>query len=110
MKPIFYSVLLAGLLSLTACGWPIDPKSMPSVIESLGKDTASGCFWIGGRGGGGMLTVTPTPIIPGGGAMGSGEVLLGRVNADNTRVTITSGTCTIERGSAPAPLVKATVP
>lgn len=98
-------VVVAALV-FSACGWPIDPQRMPEVMRELGKDTASGCFAVAGRGGGGTV-VMPMPAAPGG-AYGSGEILLGRVNAPNTKLTmaINGATCTIERGAgadAPKP-------
>ena len=82
----------------------IESKDMPAVIERLADDQASGCFWIGGRGG---SAVAGLPVA---GGYGSGEVLLGRVNSSDTKLTIKNGECTIERGhrtpnSVSAPLI-----
>lgn len=68
---------------------------MPAVIGQLGQDQASACLWIGGRAG--MAAGTLIPPIPAGG-YGSGEILLGRLNSPNTKLTIEGDKCTIERG------------
>lgn len=92
--------LLLLLVGLCACGWPIRSEDMPAVIQGLGQDSASGCFWLGGRGGGAGGAVTPgAPMVPLTGAYGSGEVLLGRVNSDNTELEIVNGSCKIKRGA-----------
>jgi len=83
-------------LVVTGCGWPIDPARMPDVLQQLRDDQASACLWIGGRGGGGA-GVLAVPTVPAGG-YGSGELLLGRVNSPDTRLTIENGNCMIERG------------
>lgn len=98
--------LTLALAFVCSCGWPIDPQRMPDVIQALGKDTASGCFAIAGRGGGGTVVV-PVPAAPGG-AYGSGEVLFARVNAPGTKITLTinGATCTIERSDGPAIVIQ----
>lgn len=100
--PVLIAWLFALLLSLNGCAWilglpQIESKDVAGIVDKLGEDNASACFWIGGRGGGGSLAITPIPTVPVGG-MGSGEVLVGRVNSDNTKLTIGNGSCSIERG------------
>ncbi len=94
------TALVILLLTASGCSWPIAPDKMPDVIKELAKDSASGCIWVGIRGGaGGGSVIPPSPMT---GGYGSGEILLGRVNAENTKVTINNGACSIERGAAPA--------
>lgn len=114
-----YLTLTLTLAFVCSCGWPISPDKMPGVIQALGKDTASGCFAIAGRGGGGTVVV-PVPAAPGG-AYGSGEVLFARVNAPGTKITLTinGAACTIERSGGSTitttddrglPVVRSTIP
>src|SRR4051812_4711779 len=81
-------------LYAAGCGWPVSPDKMPYVIAVLAEDTASGCLWVGGRGGGGGGAV---PVVAGTGGYGSGELLFGRVNAPGTTLTIKDGACSITR-------------
>ncbi len=112
MRDILNAAMLAVLLSMTTgCAWilglpKIESKDMPDVMKALATDTASVCAWFGGRGGGGGGAITPVPVVPAGG-YGSGEILVGRVNADNTTIVIQNGSCTISRG---VPQVKETIP
>jgi hypothetical protein len=92
--PIFFLSGCATLLGLPT----IESTDIPALIAEIAKSEAAVCIWIGGRGGSGSVAVTAAPIIPGVGGYGSGEILLGRVNAENTRLVIENGQCTIERG------------
>lgn len=99
MKNILIGAALALFLSLTVgCGWPIKSEDMPAVVNGLSADNASGCFWLGGRGGAGAMPLAGAAVPVGG--YGSGEILLGRVNSPNTTLKIENGTCTVERGPA----------
>ena len=92
-----------ALLLFTSCGWPIAPDKMPEVMKALKDDQASACIWMGLRGGAGGGALVPAPTVPMTGGYGSGEILIGRVNADNTSLTIDNGKCTISRGPPAAP-------
>lgn len=103
MKRLLIVLVLAG------CS-PINSADIPKVIHELAEDDASGCFWVGGRGGGGGLTAVPG-AVPGAGGYGSGEILWGRAASSDTTVTISNGNCTVRRGSAlPAGFHRASVP
>ncbi len=97
------------LVLVSACGWPINPDDMPQVLRELGRDPASGCLAIAGRGGAATVA-TPMPVVPGG-AYGSGEVLFARANAPGTKValSINGASCVIERAPDP-PTTIITVP
>jgi len=87
---------LALSLALAAGCTPINGKDMASVIRELKNDPASVCFSLTGRGGAGMMPVTPVPV-PGGG-FGSGEAFFCRSNQTNARIPAESGKLTIEHG------------
>jgi len=100
-------VIIMLIVPLNGCGFllglpQVSSKDLPDIVKEIAKSESSLCAWIGGRGGSGAGAI-PVPTMAGG--YGSGEILIGRVNADNTKVTIKDGSCTIERGGP-----KATVP
>ena len=69
---------------------------MAPLMEKLSASSGSACLSFNVSGGGGAMTVAPVPI-PGGG-YGSGGLIVGRVNSDNTKMEIKNGECRIERG------------
>ena len=71
---------------------------MAPILEKLSASSGSACLSFNVSGGGGAMTVAPVPI-PGGG-YGSGGLIVGRVNSDNTTMVIKNGECRIERGGA----------
>ena len=84
----------AGLLGLPT----IDSKDVPGVVQALAIDQANFCLSFRITGGAGGMAVTPTPSVPIGG-WGNGSFLVGRVNADNSKLEINEQGCKIERES-----------
>ena len=90
-------------LVCAGCVVPINGAELSRLVGNLSADHASACVIASGTAGGGVLTLTPMPSVP---VMGY-QALLGfaRSNEPGSRVTLTSGGCTIEHGMNQSPVV-----
>jgi hypothetical protein len=75
-------VLLVGCIQGCAS---FKASDIQSIIDSIGKDPAGVC-----------VANSASNVIP---TASTGSIIAGRVNADNSSLTLTANTCTITRGS-----------
>jgi hypothetical protein len=81
------SLLVVGALALVSFAGCANFKAsdIQSIIDSIGKDQAGIC-----------VANQAANVIP---SASQGSIIAGRVNADNSSLTLTKDSCTITRGS-----------
>jgi hypothetical protein len=97
----FLSLVLVGVLcvaGLTGCASGFKAADIQSVLDSLAKDQAGVCV----ADNAGLFTPLPE----------NASIIVGRLNSDNSSLTLTPTSCTVTRGSTynapPAGAVAAT--